>query len=137
MTISPNFTKEHSSSIIPSSLYSLTLSMLSLSHLIFTLLELSSWWYCAICRDDMTITFVLLGLKIKFVSFDHTSTAFRLLSISLDYLPIFFILQLRYIVKSSAYWIHLLPFNILYLRKTMRMKKISNEKNTIAHNCKT
>ena len=60
-----------------------------LLHLIFTLLELSSS-YC----DDMTMNFVLLGLKTKFVSFHHTSTAFRSVSISFEYL-LFFILQLR------------------------------------------
>ena len=43
-----------SSNIRPNSLYSLTLSMFLLLHLMFTLLELSSQRHCAICCDDMT-----------------------------------------------------------------------------------
>ena len=99
-----------SSNVTPNSLYSFTLSMFLLLHLIFALLELSSWWYCTICHDDVTITFVLLGLKTKFVSFDHTSAVFRSPSILFEHFLIFFILQLQQIVESSAYWIHLLPF---------------------------
>ena len=76
--------------IIPSSLYSLTLSMFLLLHLIFTLLELSSWCYCVIYWDDITFTFVLFGLKTKFVSFNHTSAAFGSLCISFEHLLFFY-----------------------------------------------
>ena len=70
--------------------------MFLLLHLIFTLPERSSWLDCATCRDDMTNTFVLFGLKTKFVSFDHTSTGFSSISISFKHLNIdIFILQLR------------------------------------------
>ena len=76
------------------------------------------------CFDAISICFVLPVLNTRLVSIDHFAIEVRSFSSSFIHVSFLFILQLRYRVKSSVYFMQLLFGVILDMSVTHRLNKI-------------